>query len=151
MKCLNVESSPIEPVVRPLAYNMLYSLNDLMVVTIDNASITIPKGFTTDGASIPRLFWFTTGTPFSPHYMRGAIIHDYLYQTGLFSRKDADLIMYNFLLVDNTSRYNATKIYYALRIGGWYVWNKYRKMENENLKSRNSHITLTERSIEFQK
>jgi hypothetical protein len=124
---------------------MIYLLDSPMNVIINNTQLVVPSGFSTDGASIPRIFWFTTGTPFSPHYMRGAIIHDYLYQTGTFERKDSDLIMYNFLLADDTSKYNALKIYYALRVGGWYVWNKYRKMEKRNLKGKNKHLTMSER------
>jgi hypothetical protein len=153
MQIMKVDSNPISPIVKPIANSMLYSLDQKMEVSIDSAMLIVPKGFTTDGASIPRIFWFTTGTPFSPHYMRGAIIHDYLYQTGMFERKLADRVMYHFILNDNTSKYNATKIYCALRIAGWYTWNRYRKMEKNNLKSRNSHITYLERTsmIEFQK
>lgn len=61
--------------------------------------ITVPAGFETDGASIPKLFW-TLFAPFGP-YFHAAVIHDYLYSAhnDKFSRLQSDLIfkeaMYN--------------------------------------------------------
>jgi hypothetical protein len=54
--------------------------------------ITVPAGFITDGASIPRLFW-TALMPFGP-YFAAAIIHDYLYSAFniRFNREQSDLI-----------------------------------------------------------
>lgn len=54
--------------------------------------ITVPAGFITDGASIPRLFW-TALMPFGP-YFAAAIIHDYLYTefNTRFTREQSDLI-----------------------------------------------------------
>jgi len=55
-------------------------------------SITVPAGFVTDYASIPRsacLFLPTHGA-----HSRAAIVHDYLYWTGACSQSRADKIMY---------------------------------------------------------
>lgn len=66
-------------------------------------TITVPTGFTTDGASIPRCFWNVLG-PYGP-YFKAAVIHDWLYswkskERGVScTREQADLIfkeaMYN--------------------------------------------------------
>ncbi len=55
-------------------------------------TITVPAGFVTDGASIPRLFWALLG-PFGP-WFAAAIIHDYLYSdlNTRFTREQSDLI-----------------------------------------------------------
>lgn len=43
-------------------------------------TITIPKGFKTDGVSIPRIFWWF-GKPFDSDTLISAIVHDNLYHT----------------------------------------------------------------------
>jgi hypothetical protein len=50
--------------------------------------ITVPSGFVTDGASIPRIFWPVLG----PHgdYFGAAVIHDYLYSKASQPRWDLD-------------------------------------------------------------
>lgn len=58
--------------------------------------IIVPKGFRTDGASVPRCLWAIF--PSTGRYMRAAVLHDYLYSRlrgGLphpeaASRRDAD-------------------------------------------------------------
>lgn len=52
--------------------------------------ITVPYGFTTDGASIPRAFWSIL-EPFGP-WFGPAIIHDFLYSehNHRFNRKESD-------------------------------------------------------------
>lgn len=54
--------------------------------------VTVPTGFITDGASIPRIFWSAL-MPFG-FYFAAAIIHDYLYSefNTRFSRAQSDVI-----------------------------------------------------------
>lgn len=40
-------------------------------------AVLIPKGYETDGASIPEFFWNKIGTPFNPKFILAAIVHDY--------------------------------------------------------------------------
>ncbi|ECP8719475.1 DUF1353 domain-containing protein [Campylobacter jejuni] len=49
----------------------------------------VPKGFKTDGASIPRLFW-SLFPPFKSEYFSACVIHDYLCEKAK-SRKDYKL------------------------------------------------------------
>lgn len=53
-------------------------------------AITVPAGFVTDGASIPRAFWNAL-SPFGP-WFGPAIIHDYLYSefNRRFTRQESD-------------------------------------------------------------
>lgn len=54
-----------------------YRLRDAMEIH----GIRIPKGFTTDGATVPRLFWFLF--PPVDRYFPAAVVHDYLLTTGV--------------------------------------------------------------------
>lgn len=55
-------------------------------------AITVPAGFVTDGASIPRIFW-TALAQFGP-WFGAAIIHDFLYSefNTRFDRRTSDLL-----------------------------------------------------------
>jgi hypothetical protein len=52
--------------------------------------ITVPRGFVTDLASIPRFFW--SAFPKTGPYMSAAILHDYLYWDQRCTRTQADEI-----------------------------------------------------------
>lgn len=39
-------------------------------------AITVPAGYVSDGASIPRLAWRTIGPPFDDRWIRSALVHD---------------------------------------------------------------------------
>ena len=54
--------------------------------------ILVPKGFESDGCSMPRFFWRLFGHPFDMQYLREAILHDWLYKVQMFNRKAADQI-----------------------------------------------------------
>lgn len=82
-------------------------------------TVTVPAGFVTDLASIPRSLW--SFFSFAGPWMGPAVIHDFLY-TGAnvrFTRKQADQIfkeaMYN-LGLDWIRR---ETIYRAVRLGGF--------------------------------
>lgn len=54
--------------------------------------LIVPKGFESDGCSMPRFFWRLFGHPFDMQYLREAILHDWLYKMQMFNRKVADTI-----------------------------------------------------------
>jgi len=55
-----------------------YQLCAPLPVQVGMIHLTIPEGFTTDGASIPPLFWAMVGHPYSPSSIRAALLHDWL-------------------------------------------------------------------------
>jgi hypothetical protein len=59
-------------IVTPLADNK-YALVEIF----EYREITIPKGYETNGANIPRVFWSII-PPFKPKYLPAVIVHDYL-------------------------------------------------------------------------
>lgn len=119
-------------VLRPIPSERVYALNASIKVQIDGTTLDIPFGFKTDGASIPRFAWITTGTPFAPEHIRAAVIHDWLYQSGTTNRSRADWYFWMLLRADGVSAYQAWKMYWALRLFGWLAWRNYRKRQGDN-------------------
>lgn len=83
--------------------------------------IIIPKDFVYSGASIPWVFWISTGCPFRPRYRAAALVHDYLYSIQA-DRKLADQIFRQMLLDAGVSKYTAAKMYRAVRMFGWKAY-----------------------------
>lgn len=87
--------------------------------------ITVPAGFNTDFASVPRVplaYWLVGGTA-----DKAAVIHDYLYQMLSCTRKQADDVLLEAMGVCGVAAWRRRLIYAGVRIGGWYTWWKYSK------------------------
>jgi Protein of unknown function (DUF1353) len=52
-------------------------LEDFTYIDPSGGVWTAPKGFQTDGASIPQVFWSFVGAPYEGAYRNAAIIHDW--------------------------------------------------------------------------
>ena len=87
--------------------------------------LEIAAGFRFDGASIPRVFWLTTGTPMDPHYQASGLVHDALYAAELLPRQVTDDIFYFCLRRDGVGWYTARKMWLGVRIGGGFVWSRH--------------------------
>ena len=72
---------------------MIYVLDDDVASWAHFDEVVVPVGFKTDGASIPRGFWWLIGSPFTGKYLRAALVHDYLYSVQITDRGVADRIM----------------------------------------------------------
>ncbi len=112
-------------------------------------TITVPTGFITDFASVPRLFWM-----FFPRwgkYGNAAVIHDYLYwkQEKKYPRKKADEIFLEGMRdALNVSKIKSGTLYTAVRIGGKSAWNKNKKDKQKGIRK---FIKLTGEMIEIPK
>lgn len=91
--------------------------------------ITVPAGFKTDYASIPKLLWNIL--PPVGRYDRAAVIHDYLYQNNGVTRLQADNVLLEAMRVLNVPAWQRGMIYSGVRIGGWVTWNRYRKADGK--------------------
>ena len=94
-----MEAHPIDEQGLPLIfYKRLEDGETVAVLQTDMAYHTswglliVPKGFESDGCSMPRFFWRVCGHPFDMQYLREAILHDWLYKMQMFNRKVADTI-----------------------------------------------------------
>jgi hypothetical protein len=82
-----------------------------------DAIITIPIGFETDFASIPRAFW--SWLPPTGKYSRAAVIHDFLYRTpGMATRAQADAVLREAMEILNVGWLTRQIIYNGVRLGG---------------------------------
>lgn len=93
--------------------------------TVVFGTIRVPTGFKTDLASIPQFLWNVL--PPVGRYDRAAVLHDYLYQHNGCTRAEADAVLYEAMYVLGVDRFTRWTIYAGIRIGGWKVWDKYRK------------------------
>ena len=84
-------------------------------------SITVPKGFVTDFASIPQSLW---SLGLSPHgrYSKAAIVHDYLYWSQGCTKKQSDNILLIAMKESGVSRMQEIAIYEGVSAGGGSSW-----------------------------
>lgn len=76
-------------------------------------SVTVPKGFITDFASVPRaLQWLI---PPMGRYGAAAVVHDYLCVTNHVSRKEADVIFLHLMRQEGVKPWKAYLMYAAVR------------------------------------
>jgi len=100
----------------------LTPIGDMSLVAAEwqRAGVCVPKGFLTDGASVPSFAWRLTYPPRHPRVIEAAVLHDYLYAThaGGVTRLQADQIFYAVLLAEGATRWKARLMYAGVRIGG---------------------------------
>ena len=89
---------------------------------INNELITVPKGFKTDLASVPRLFWQIY--PPDGKWTYAALVHDYLYFTQTRTRAEADRIFLEALKEIGVGWVTRRLMYTAVRVGAWLGWKK---------------------------
>lgn len=90
--------------------------------------ITVPAGFETDGASVPRLLWCLF-PPFGGDYDEAAVLHDYLYRTSFMclARVVADAVLVEAMQVCGTGLITRMTIFSGVRAGGWMTYRKYKR------------------------
>jgi len=79
--------------------------------------IVIPKGYTTNGANVPRIFWSIV-PPFNPKYLPAVIIHDYLCDLEMYVKADKyfeEVLIYIEDSVITRSMVIAVKLYHRFR------------------------------------
>jgi len=85
--------------------------------------VAVPKGFETDFASIPRIFWAVL-SPYGRHG-KSAVIHDWCYKKHLFTRLVCDRIFLEAMKVLGVRRWKYRVMYRAVRMFGWIAWRKH--------------------------
>ena len=109
------------PTYSPVFGEKKIRLTFKFVVWILGFRITVPAGFISDGASIPKYLWSLVGSPFDPMFIVAALVHDYLYDIG-FNRKTADLIFKMLLIHCKVKKSRARVMYRAVRMFGGGAW-----------------------------
>ena len=103
-------------------------------------SVSVPAGFVTDFASIPRPLWSIW--PPDGDYGKAAVCHDYLYlrrvvlildsPSRLVTRVEADQIFLAGMQVLSIGWFTRNTLYRGVRVTGRRTWNRYREQERES-------------------
>ena len=101
-------------------YRIFYQNREKSIWEILN--LVIPKGFITDFASTPRILY-----PIIPPigiYNKACIIHDYLYQEKIFSRKNCDLIFLQAMKILDVPKWKRNLMFAVVRLFGKKYYGK---------------------------
>jgi len=97
-----------------------WSLNSPLVYESDivgAGTLTVPAGFVTDYASVPRTPAIVFSI-FGDIASEAAALHDFLYHTAPFSRYKCDCILREAALATGTPHWKAMGLFLGVRIGG---------------------------------
>lgn len=110
---LIVKENPSNPEEFILVEDLIYQGN--------TDTFTVPAGFITDFASVPRILW----NLFPPYgkYTKAAVLHDYFYIVQTISRKDADGLFRRTMRELGVGKVRRWLMWAAVRIGGSYSQN----------------------------
>lgn len=73
---------------------------------------TVPAGFVTDGATVPRIAWAML--PPVHEYFPSAVLHDWMIETG-YPRKLSDRVFRDSMISLGVNKYRARLMYAAVR------------------------------------
>lgn len=100
-----------------------YQTCNKMTVLIDRDKVTVPKGFKTDLASIPKQLW-SIYSPAKSETMSASILHDYFYNCkSHYTRLQADNIFYYSLIDKQLPVARAALYWSAVRMFGASAFN----------------------------
>ena len=103
-------------------------LKSITIKLSNNEVITIDKGFEWDLSSSPRIFWSIV--PPDGDFEIASLIHDYLYQKKITTRRFADKEMYKWSkVVNSTNKWSFKNIdnwvrFVAVTLFGGFVWRR---------------------------
>jgi len=113
--------------IQPIAGTDLWKLQTEVTYYSEllNRIITVPAGYITDLASIPKIA-HSFMSPASHEIRAAAILHDYIYQNLvlLFTKREADLILREAMgvVINPAPVWKIYVVYIAVRIGGKGNW-----------------------------
>lgn len=87
--------------------------------------ITIPAGFESDGASVPRLLWGVVFPRDDRRALFGALFHDFIYRThpAAWTRADADETFLYLMQQGGVPYVRRIRAYLGVRLFGKLSWN----------------------------
>ena len=101
------------PILKPYSKDRFELVEDYRY-----GDVIVPKGYKTNGANVPRLFW-SIFPPNSPEYLSAVLAHDYLCDKGFY--KLADETLKEMMSELGVAKWKIYCFYYACR-----VWHKLR-------------------------
>lgn len=122
---LGCRIEPQQLIISPASHSMRRwvvrcALPVSILVNDEVVSITIPRGFRTDFASVPRVFYGLL--PPTGRYGLAALVHDYLYATKVLTRRQADQVFLHLMKSYGVNKVVAVIMYRASRWFGRQAW-----------------------------
>lgn len=118
-------------VVSPLADGRTWYLRKAFSYDVgregSGETISVPAGFLTDFASVPRPLWWLY--PRWGRYGNAAVIHDFCYWQQQYGRKQADDIFLEAMEVLEVGSFNRYLFYAAARLFGCIAWRKNKRLK----------------------
>jgi len=120
-------------IIEPFTYRVGSANSDVFV--------TVPRGFVTDFASIPRGLW-NLWPPAAGKHAKASVVHDVLYKRGFvevgqsrrtIERDEADAIFKEAMEVSGVGWFSRHALWLGVRAGGWKPWGAYRKADHVDL------------------
>ena len=98
---------------------------EVMIVGIDHLAltqqrVTVPAGFVSDFASVPRLP--LAYLLFGDHAHQAGVLHDYIYRQRLFPRAICDRIFLAAMKGESVAWWRRWPMYIAVRLFGWAAY-----------------------------
>ena len=112
-----------ELIIQPVGDDGLWVVNEPLIYysRIYGGSITVPAGFYTDLASVPRVPFIHDA--FGDRAHREAVLHDYLYQKHLVSKHKADRIFLEAMKSRKKKLWIRWGMYLGVMFGGQASYN----------------------------
>jgi Protein of unknown function (DUF1353) len=117
--------SPTFYIFVDMDYFALLSRVSWIPTAYQSEEVIVPKGFITDFASVPRLFW--SMLPPIGRYGYAALFHDWVYWDQKLDRRQADRIFKETMEELSVSFYVVFVMYWAVRLFGWAAWRGHKK------------------------
>lgn len=99
-----------------------WELVETLVYQGQTETFIMPPGLVTDFASVPKCL--RSIFPNTGLYTQAAVVHDYLYDNHMVSRKDADGIFRRIMREAGVGRLSRYTMWGACRLFGWAAWKK---------------------------
>ena len=105
--------------------NRLWVLTQPFIFSVDDETFTVPRGFVTDGASVPRVM-YPICSPVSGPFGQGALAHDFYYSIDGpdIGRLRADLILYAMGRLRGAWISEAQLVKSGVNLFGWMSYKK---------------------------
>lgn len=87
--------------------------------TFKGVEYEIPEGYESDGMSVPRFFWRSLSPKINGKTLRPSIIHDWMYENHIGTRKEADDFYEENLVAKGFGKVKSWLVWLGVRIGGW--------------------------------
>lgn len=119
---------PSDLIVQPDATGRRWTLHVACTFRVGGRRFTIPAGFRTDFASVPRIAWRVL-PPWDRH-LAASVVHDWMYATGVLARHRADTVFRRAMATAGVPAWQRETIYWAVRLFGWWAWHRHRQCDS---------------------